>query len=146
MATLFNRSFEYVRIPKPTFDSRGNAVVAGNSETRMVRGTVQPLNGKETVPAIALSRNTGTVKVYSSERLDFRSEDGEGIGYVMCGGYVYELVDELPEQNGLIDHWKYIACLVPPSQLDEFNAVNVLVDEQGNVILTEDGNSVLTGE
>lgn len=145
MATLFNRYFEYLRREKPSFDERGNAV-AGSFQSRTVRGSVQPMNGKETVPAIALSRNTGTAKVYSSERLDFRSEDGSGLGYVRLGGFVYELVDELPNVNGLIDHWKYIACLVPPSQLDEFNAVNVLVDEQGNVILTEDGNSVLTGE
>ena len=97
---------------------RGNPV-PGEKSSRDVRGTVQPLNGKETVPAVALSRNTGTVKVYSSERLDFRSEDGTGLGYVRCGGAFYELVDELPNVNGLIDHWKYIACLVPQSQIPE---------------------------
>ncbi len=116
MATLFNRAFEYLRLDRPTTDLRGN-VVPGNLTTKEVRGTVQPLNGKETVPAVALSRNTGTVKVYSSERLDFRSEDGAGLGYVRCGGQLYELVDELPNLNGLIDHWKYIACLVPQSQV-----------------------------
>lgn len=116
MATLFNRAFEYLRLDRPTTDLRGN-VVPGNLTTKEVRGTVQPLNGKETVPAVALSRNTGTVKVYSSERLDFRSEDGVGLGYVRCGGHLYELVDELPNLNGLIDHWKYIACLVPQSQV-----------------------------
>lgn len=110
----------------------------------MVRGTVQPLNGKETVPAIALSRNTGTVKVYSSERLDFRSEDGEGIGYVRCGGYVYELVDELPEQNGLIGHWKYIACLVPPSQVeDAISVVNILCSEAGEILVSETGEVLI---
>lgn len=116
MATLFNRAFEYLRLDRPTTDMRGN-VVPGNLTTKEVRGTVQPLNGNETVPAVALSRNTGTVKVYSSERLDFRSEDGAGLGYVRCGGHLYELVDELPNLNGLIDHWKYIACLVPQSQV-----------------------------
>jgi len=144
VATLFSRSFEYVRIPKPTFDSRGNAVVAGNAETRTVRGTVQPMNGKETVPAIALSRNTGTVKVYSSERLDFRSEDGDGIGYVRCGGYVYEIVDELPEQNGLISHWKYIACLVPPSQVeDAILVVDILCSETGEILVSENGEVLI---
>lgn len=121
MATVFNRTFEFVRYPQPTFDKRGNAVY-GEKSSRMVRGTIQPLNGKETVPAVALSRNTGTVKVYSSERLDFRAEDGTGIGYVKLGGFTYELVDELPYQNmGNISHWKYIACLVPPSQLMKEN-------------------------
>lgn len=118
MATLFNRSFEFVRLPKPTTDKRGNPVM-GAPSVRQVRGTVQPFNGKETVPAIAASRNTGTVKVYSSERLDFRSEDGNGLGYVRCGGFLYELVDELPNLNGLIDHYKYVGCLVPPSQIPD---------------------------
>lgn len=103
---------------RPAFDLRGNELQA-DVTTRSVRGTVQPLNGKETVPAVALSRNAGTVKVYSSERLDFRSEDGTGLGYVRCAGVLYELVDELPNVNGLIDHWKYIACMVPQSQVPE---------------------------
>jgi hypothetical protein len=93
--------------------------VIGSPAVREVRGTVQPFNGKETVPAVAASRNTGTVKVYSSERLDFRSEDGNGLGYVRCGGFLYELVDELPNLNGLIDHYKYVGCLVPPSQIPD---------------------------
>lgn len=118
MATLFNRSFEYFRITKAHFDSYGNSV-KGEVSVRSVRGTVQPLNGKETVPAVAASRNTGTVKVYCTERLDFRSEDGSALGYVKCGGAFYELVEELPNVNGIIDHWKYIACLVPQSQVPD---------------------------
>ena len=118
VATVFNRSFEFVRLPKPSYDKRGNAVFDGEKSSRVVRGTIQPLNGKETIPAVALSRNTGTVKVYSTERLDFRAEDGTGLGYVRCGGFLYELVDELPYLNlPKISHWKYIACLVPPSQI-----------------------------
>lgn len=120
MATVFNRAFEFIRLPQPTHDSRGNAVVIGEKSVRTVRGTVQPLNGKETIPAAAASRNTGTVKIYSTERLDFRAEDGTGLGYVRCGGFLYELVDELPYQNlPRITHWKYIGCLVPPSQVPE---------------------------
>lgn len=120
MATVFNRHFEFVRLPQPSYDSRGNGIFVGEKESRMVRGTVQSLNGTETVPAVAASRNTGTVKIYSSERLDFRAEDGTGIGYVRCGGRLYELVDELPYQNlAKIKHWKYIGCLVPPSQIPE---------------------------
>lgn len=142
MATLFNTKFEFTRYPQPTFDSRGNAKFEGEKTTRMVRGTVQPLNGKETVPAVAASRNTGTVKVYSSERLDFRAEDGTGLGFVKCGGYTYELVDELPNQNGLINHWKYIACLVPPSQgIKE----TILMSSAGKRIVTDMGQAIGTG-
>jgi hypothetical protein len=140
---LFNRSFEFVRLPKPTYDNRGNPVFDGWKEARMVRGTVQPLNGKETVPAIALSRNTGTVKVYSSERLDFRSEDGTGLGFVRCAGHIYELVDELPNQNGLINHWKYIGCLVPPSQDNITSMTFRIVTNACESIVTNDGDRIV---
>lgn len=114
MATVFNRSFEFIRIPKTEHDDEGRPI-AGVVTRRIVRGTVQPFNGKETVPDSVASRNTGSVKVYSSERLEFRDMDGEGRGFVKCGDYLYELMDELPYQNmGDISHWKYIACLVPP--------------------------------
>ena len=114
MATVFNRSFEFIRIGQTTHDDEGTPI-PGTIETRVVRGTIQPLNGKDTIPADIASRNTGSVKVYSSERLDFRAVDGSGRGFVRCGGFMYELMDELPYMNmGDISHWKYIACLVPP--------------------------------
>lgn len=114
MATVFNRSFEFIRIGQTTRDDEGRDV-PGVVTSRMVRGTIQPLSGKDNVHDSAASRNTGSVKVYSSERLDFRAVDGEGRGFVRCAGILYELMDELPYQNmGDISHWKYIACLVPP--------------------------------
>lgn len=119
MATLFNRSIEAVTESAPSYAPDGS-YVPGTFSVRTVRGTVQPMSGMETVPAVAASRNTGTAKVYSSERLEFRREgENAGRGYVRLGGALYELVDELPNRNGLIDHWKYIACLVPPSQVPE---------------------------
>ena len=69
MATLFNRAFEFLRIGKSGFDSYGRAV-AGEVSTRSVRGTVQPLNGKETVPAVAASRNTGRQRKSNSKEPD----------------------------------------------------------------------------
>lgn len=119
MATLFNRFFEAVTESAPSYAPDGS-YVPGTFSVRKVRGTVQPLSGMETVPAVAASRNTGTAKVYSSERLEFRREgESAGRGYVRLGGALYELVDELPNQNGLVGHWKYVACLVPPSQVPE---------------------------
>lgn len=119
MATLFNRFFEAVTESAPSYATDGS-YVPGTFSVRKVRGTVQPLSGMETVPAVAASRNTGTAKVYSSERLEFRREgEKSGRGYVRLGGALYEIVDELPNQNGLVEHWKYVACLVPPSQVPE---------------------------
>lgn len=118
MATLFNRHFEFLSEVGPSWASDGS-YVPGSFVSRTVRGTVQPVSGEETLPAAAASRNTGTVKVYSSERLAFRSEGSDSRGYVRHGGALYELVDEAPNGNGLIPHWKYLGCLVPRSQAPE---------------------------
>lgn len=77
------------------------------------------MSGKEAETYQEASRNTGLVKIYCSERLDFRQQGGEGLGYVRCGGFIYELVQELPYQNGLIPHYKYVGCLVPVAQIPE---------------------------
>ena len=119
MATAFNRSFEFIRLDygADRFDRNGDPVPA-TVTSRTVRGTVQPLSGKDTVPADIASRNSGAVKVYSTERLDFRSVDGECRGFVRCGDFLYELMDELPYQYLVpITHWKYIASLVPPQEI-----------------------------
>ena len=114
MATVFNRSFEFICIPQTTHDAEGTPI-PGVVSRRMVQGTVQPISGKDTVPDSIASRNSGSVKVYSSERLEFRSVDGNGRGFVKCGDMLYELMDELPFLNMPgISHWKYIGCLVPP--------------------------------
>ena len=120
MATAFNRSFEFIRLDYGSgdrYDRDGNPVSASVT-SRVVRGTVQPINGKDTVPAEIASRNSGAVKVYASERLDFRSVDGHCRGFVKCGDFLYELMDELPYQYLVpITHWKYIASLVPPQEM-----------------------------
>jgi len=70
VATLFNRSIEAVTESAPSYAPDGS-YVPGAFSVRNVRGTVQPVSGMETVPAVAASRNTGTAKVYSSELLAF---------------------------------------------------------------------------
>lgn len=120
MATLFARSFLYSEQGKPTADLEGNSV-PGKLSQRTVRGTIQPVTGEEAIAYSEGSRNTGMVKVYSSEKLAARTQDGiEAIGYVKQGGYWYEIVDELVYGNlPNITHWKYIASKVPPAQIPE---------------------------
>ncbi|MCQ2102281.1 MAG: hypothetical protein MJY98_03540 [Fibrobacter sp.] len=120
MATVFARTFRYCELVKPHFDSEGNAVSEMKSE-RTVRGTIQPVTGEEAIAYSEGSRNTGMVKVYSSERLAARTQDGaEAIGYIQQGGYWYEIVDELVFCNlPNITHWKYIASKIPPAQIPE---------------------------
>lgn len=146
MATVFNRYFEFIRIEYDSskFDDEGNPL-SGEVQRRNVRGTVQPMTGKDAVPDAMASRNTGTAKVYSSERLDFRSMDGNTRGFVKLGDFTYELMDELPYQNlGPITHWKYIAKLVPPTLIEgDQETHNVIESENGDVITTENGDVIV---
>ncbi|MBO5531652.1 MAG: hypothetical protein J5977_04245 [Fibrobacter sp.] len=118
MATLFARTFTYHEMSKPTLDSFGN-MVEGTFTTRTVRGTIQPVTGEEAIAYQEGGRNTGVVKIYSSERLAARTQEGtEAIGYVNQGGFWYEITDELVFGNlPKITHWKYIACKVPAAQV-----------------------------
>lgn len=118
MATLFDRKFEAITEESPGYDLDGS-YVPGELSVRTVRGTIQPITGNETIPAKAASRNTGTVKIYSTERLAFRNRDGDSRGYVRKAGALYEIVDELPNTNDLINHWKYVACLVSDTEMPE---------------------------
>ena len=72
MATVFNRSFDYARLPQPTYDSRGNAVVDGGQVIRSVRGTVQPLNGKETEDCSAQPLNAASEVPESHDNFDLQ--------------------------------------------------------------------------
>lgn len=120
MATVFARTFRYCELVKPHFDVEGNGVPGSKSE-RTVKGTIQPVSGEEAIAYSEGARNTGIVKVYSSEMLAARTQDGaEAIGYIQQGGYWYEIVDELVFGNlPKITHWKYIASKVPPAQIPE---------------------------
>lgn len=118
MATLLNRSFQFFKMALSRTDE-GDQVLS-IAEQRTVKGTIQPLNGQEAVTYLAGSRVTGSAKVYSSERLPFRTENSEDTAFVKFAGAVYELTEELPFQNvTAVSHFKYIASLVPPSQVPE---------------------------
>lgn len=119
MATAFNRRFEYIRIGQP-YNTVDGDIVPGEVSVSTVRGTIQPLSGKDAETLDIGARNTGSVKVYSSERLGIRQQDGDGLFYVRLAGNLYELVQEMPFQNVFgICHYKYIGSLVPASQYPE---------------------------
>lgn len=120
MATLFARKFLYREIAHEGFDASGDSVSGGVS-SRFIRGTVQPVSGEEAIAYSEGGRNTGVVKVYSSERLSARTQEGANKqGYIQQGGFWYEIVDELVFGNlPKITHWKYIASKIPADQIPE---------------------------
>lgn len=116
MGTLFNRHFDFYLEDGAGYSQDGS-YSAGTFSASSVRGTVQPVTGDDVVPDAVASRNTGTVKVYSDERLRFRTKGDDARGYVKHGGRVYELVAEMPNTCAVITHYKYFACLVPSDQV-----------------------------
>lgn len=120
MATVFNRTFTYKELGATTYGKDGMPV-KGSLSVRQVRGTIQALTGQDVITYLNGSRNSGTVKIYSSERLNARKQGGDAVGYVeSAAGVLYELTHELPFQNlSRIGHWKYIASEVPAAQIPE---------------------------
>jgi len=73
-------------------------------------GTIQPLTGKE-IESLPVGRvDEGAVKVYSKTALIVSKEGGTSKGdIVFYNGIKWEVVYELPYQNKLIQHFKYVA-------------------------------------
>lgn len=121
MSTLFNSKLTFYAAPKPAYGTDG-LPLAVEAAARTVRGTIQPVTGEEALAISHGTRNTGVVKVYASERLAARSQQGESTGWVVgASGRVYELTEELPFRNlGTIGHWKYVGSEVPAAQIPDF--------------------------
>lgn len=120
--TLFNSRFQVYEIARANsgYDASGDPI-AGAVTSRYVRGTIQPLNARElSAMAEGGDRQTGTVKIYSAEKLPIRSQDSEARAYVKsAAGVWYELTGESANQNGIISHYKYTAAEVPLAQVPE---------------------------
>lgn len=121
MATLFKRTFTYVELSAGSYDSSGD-FVRGERTDSEVKGTIQAVTADDLLAIPEGSRQSGTVKVYSSEKLKARTQNSDGAaGYVKSpAGIWYELVQEMPFQNlPKIAHWKYLACEIPAAQVPE---------------------------
>lgn len=115
MATLFNKSFEYVQVSGGRYTT--GKYVKGVVARRNVRGTLQPQTNKQCLVSSDGTRTTGYINVYSSERLSFRELGGNASGYVFFNGGTYELLTEQCFTNGLIPHYEYSACLCKDSEI-----------------------------
>lgn len=119
MSTAFtDRNFIYYEFSdgKPAMDGTYSE---GPFSSRTVSGTVQPMTGREALAYADGSLNGGLVKVYSNERLNARTRGRHSGGFVVYGGGVYRIVDEIPYQNGVMSHWKYVASLVQGDDVPE---------------------------
>ena len=82
-----------------------NAPVPGTFE-----GSVQPITGLE-ADALQIGRvDEGTVKVYTDTELNVSQQETDKSGdLIEWEGREYEIVQKHTNQNGLINHFKYIA-------------------------------------
>lgn len=121
MATVFrNMSFRYAELSDGTYDESGNYVHGSGLSVRTVQGTLQSATYKERIAAITGTRNTGNIDIYSSEQLTPSTRGGNDGGYVKFGSRIYQLVSEQVYTHlSNIGHYKYVAEMVPPSEVPE---------------------------
>lgn len=107
MSTLFPRPLKYIQ--RTGAFVKGTWVVSESDAT--FTGSIQPVTGKDTFSLPELRRDTGSVKVYSNVSLSVSAEGGHAPGdLVRWGGRCWEIYAALPFQNGLLDHYKYLAA------------------------------------
>ena len=117
MSTLFNRYFTVCDFTGEGFGADGEKT-GGVASVRTVRGTIQSLTSSDALMLDSGARNTGSVKVYSSSRLNYRQRGKIGTrSFVSHQGSIYEIIDSIHFDNKLISHEKYLASLVPTAQI-----------------------------
>jgi hypothetical protein len=106
MSTLFPKTISY----KAVTGSYVSGIWVKSEATGTFEGSVQPVTGKdlETLPTGRGDR--GIVKVYSGTQLNVSRADTDNSGdIVIWEGKEWEIIQELPYQNDLIEHYKYFA-------------------------------------
>lgn len=71
LSTLFNRYFTVCDFTGEGFGPDGEKT-DGVASLRTVRGTIQAITSRDALMIDSGARNTGSVKVYSSSRLNYR--------------------------------------------------------------------------
>jgi hypothetical protein len=106
MGVLFPKTIDYIKITGEK--KRGVFKRIGTEST--FTGNVQPMSGKEQESLPFGREDRGKVKVYSNDQLKVaKGGDTENPGdIVIYEGMKWELIYELPYQNNLIPHYKYI--------------------------------------
>lgn len=119
LATLFNRYFTVCDFTGEGFGADGEKT-GGVASVRTVRGTVQSITSRDALMLDTGARNTGNIKIYSSSILYYRQRGQIGKrSFVRHLESIYEVIDTLHFDNGLIPHEKYLASLVPTAQIPE---------------------------
>lgn len=105
---LFDKKIDYLQVTLADADDDGR--YERDEVPATFQGNVQPMSGKETESLNIGRENEGFVKIYTNVRLNVASEKTNKPGdVVIWQGQQWEILDEQVYQNGLLNHYKYIA-------------------------------------
>lgn len=105
MSTLFPKTILY----KQVTGSYVSGVWTPSEGDSTFEGSVQPVTGKDLVNLNVGREDRGKVKVYSDTKLNVSLEGTNKSGdKVIWQDQIWELIQELQYQNGLVPHYKYI--------------------------------------
>jgi hypothetical protein len=90
---------------------KGRAVEAKSAFSFI--GNIQPMSGVEAKALPVETNNQGLAKVYTNERLNVAEEGNSNSGdTIEAWGKEWQVIYEMPNQNELINHYKYVAQLL----------------------------------
>jgi hypothetical protein len=106
MGVLFPKTIDYIRVTTEYKRGRSQEIETEDTFT----GNVQPMSGKEQESMPFGYEDRGQVKVYSNDQLKVaKGGDIQNPGdIVIYQNMKWKLVYELPYQNDLIPHYKYV--------------------------------------
>ncbi len=108
MSTLFPRTWNALR--RTATETLGEVTATETPFTFI--GSIQPESAKDQSLRDEARLDEGRVKIYTAEVLVVGVDGGSAFGdIVLYDGRRYEIIQEMPYQNGLIPHRKYIATL-----------------------------------
>jgi hypothetical protein len=109
MSTLFPKPITVIRKDPGTFSDLGRYQEGVTNEI-IIYGSVQPDTGKDNQAQEVGLEDLGKVKCYMNEPLQVSSEGNNIVGdRVIYQNKEWEVLRDLPYQNDLIPHYKYIA-------------------------------------
>lgn len=109
--TLFNRILTYYSLTGSRgADGRWVDVITG---PKTCKGTAQPVTARDLEATEQGRQEQGQIKIYTSTALTVSVQGGGAGDHVLFDGAYWEIIQRMPNQNGIISHYKYIAAVRP---------------------------------
>ena len=108
--TLFAKTIPYQTQSGGDYTTNKGKWTPGSAVQNTFQGSVQPISGKEIASLPVGRADIGLVKIYSSTPLPVSVQGGTESGAIISYlSQSWEVIFEMKFQNGIINHYKYIA-------------------------------------